>query len=146
MRTLSPRATAVVALATAILSACGAPQTAPAATPAPARPWDPGKNGPVDWAETKAAASAKFDKLDANHDGYVDAKELAAANVDKSVLEKGDKDHDGKLTKDEYLALVRTAFEAADPDHDGSVSAAESTTAAGQGLVLLVSEGSILAP
>jgi hypothetical protein len=144
MRTPSLRATAVVALATAILSACGAPQAAPAATPGLS--WDTDKNSVVDWAETHAAASAKFDKLDANHDGYVEARELAAANVDKSVLDKGDKDHDGKLTKDEYLALVRASFDAADSDHGGTVSAAEIQTAAGQNLVLLVSEGSILAP
>jgi len=43
------------------------------------------------------------------------AKELAAA----------DPDHDGTLTKDEYLAAVEQRFNAADPDHDGTLDARE---------------------
>jgi hypothetical protein len=146
MRISFHRRAATIAVA-ALISACGASQTAPAATPGGDPPsWDTNKDGAADWAETAAAASAKFAKLDTNHDGYVDAKELAAANVDRSLLDKGDKDHDGKLTKDEYLALVRAAFDTADADHDDKVSAAEIKTAAGQNLVLLVTEGAVLAP
>jgi EF hand len=129
----------------AVLMACGgassvlppaSPIDSAAMTPGPA--WDTDNDGTVDWAETKKAASAKFDRLDVDHDGTLDAKELAAGNIDKSVLDNADKDHDGTLTKDEYLAFVQEAFKAADPDNDGTVSAAELKTKAGQALVALV--------
>jgi hypothetical protein len=56
------------------------------------------------------------------------AKELAAA----------DPDHDGTLTKDEYLAVVEQRFSAADPDHDGTLDAKELSSKAGQALLRLL--------
>jgi Ca2+-binding EF-hand superfamily protein len=55
-------------------------------------------------------------------------KELAAA----------DPDHDGTLTKDEYLAVVEQRFNAADPDHDGTLDAKELNSKAGQSLLRLL--------
>jgi hypothetical protein len=49
------------------------------------------------------AAPAKFDKADANGDGFVDAGEFAASGMEKK-MEKLDKDGDGKLSKKEYSA------------------------------------------
>lgn len=49
------------------------------------------------------AAPAKFDKADANGDGFVDASEFAASGMEKE-LAKLDKDGDGKLSKKEYSA------------------------------------------
>lgn len=49
------------------------------------------------------AAPAKFDKADANGDGFVDASEFAASDMKKD-LAKLDKDGDGKLSKKEYSA------------------------------------------
>jgi hypothetical protein len=49
------------------------------------------------------AAPAKFDKADANGDGFVDADEFAASDMEKD-MEKLDKDGDGKLSKKEYSA------------------------------------------
>jgi hypothetical protein len=56
------------------------------------------------------------------------AKELAAA----------DPDHDGTLTKDEYLAVVEQRFGAADSDHDGTLDAKELNTKAGRALLRLL--------
>ena len=49
------------------------------------------------------AAPAKFDKADANGDGFVDADEFAASDMQKE-MGKLDKDGDGKLSKKEYSA------------------------------------------
>jgi Ca2+-binding EF-hand superfamily protein len=99
---------------------------------------DTDKDGTLDWSEVKAGASAKFDAIDVNHDGTLDEKDLAAANVDKAALEKADRDHNGALTKDEYLGLVQEAFKAADRDNDGTVSAGELQAKAGQTLRSLI--------
>jgi hypothetical protein len=49
------------------------------------------------------AAPPKFDKADANGDGFVDADEFAASGM-KKEMKKLDKDGDGKLSKKEYSA------------------------------------------
>jgi Ca2+-binding EF-hand superfamily protein len=50
-----------------------------------------------------------------------------------------DRDNDGTLSKDEFLAAVEKRFKAADPDNDGTVSAAEFKTTAGRSLSRLLS-------
>jgi Ca2+-binding EF-hand superfamily protein len=124
-----------------LCAACGASGTVPPASPT-ADPTlmalDTDKDGTLDWPEVKAAASAKFDVIDVNHDGTLDEKDLAAANVDKAAIEKADRDHNGTLTKDEYLGLVQDAFKAADRDNDGKISAPELQTKAGQTLRSLI--------
>ena len=49
------------------------------------------------------AAPASFDKADTNGDGFVDADEFAASDMQKE-MGKLDKDGDGKLSKKEYSA------------------------------------------
>lgn len=39
--------------------------------------FDTDKDGKVSWAESEAMAKARFDKADANHDGFLDATELS---------------------------------------------------------------------
>ena len=51
------------------------------------------------------AAPPKFDKADANGDGFVDADEFVASGV-KKKFDKLDKDADGKLNKKEYSAAL----------------------------------------
>jgi Ca2+-binding EF-hand superfamily protein len=85
-------------------------------------------DGSIDTTEALKAAAAKFDAADADHDGTLSQKELAAmpggAHL-ASSFSTIDTDHDGTISKDEYLAAVRAQFAAADPDKDGTVSAAE---------------------
>ena len=59
-------------------------------------------------AETKKAASALFDKLERDHDGTLDKRELARRLTAKE-LAVADPDHDGTLTKDECLAVFELA-------------------------------------
>src|SRR5258708_7779347 len=63
--------------------------------------------------------------FDTDNDGTVD---LAAA----------DPDHDGTLTKDEYLAVVEQRFNAANQDSDGTLDAKEFGTKSGQSLMRLL--------
>lgn len=99
--------------------------------------FDTDSDGTVDLAEAKKAASALFDKLDPDHDGTLDKRELAGRLTQKE-LAAADPDHDGTLTKDEYLAVVEQRFNAADPDHDGTLDAKELNSKAGQSLLRLL--------
>jgi len=99
--------------------------------------FDTDNDGTVDLAEAKKAASALFDKLDPDHDGTLDKRELAGRLTPKE-LAAADPDHDGTLTKDEYLAVVEQRFSAADPDHDGTLDARELNSKAGQALLRLL--------
>jgi Ca2+-binding EF-hand superfamily protein len=101
------------------------------------RMFDTDNDGTVDLAEAKKAASALFDKLDPDHDGTLDKRELAGRLTQKE-LAAADPDHDGTLTKDEYLAVVEQRFSAADPDHDGTLDAKELSSKAGQALLRLL--------
>ena len=96
---------------------------------------DTDNDGTVDLGEAKAAASALFDKLE--QDGTLDKRELAR-RLSAKELAAADPDHDGTLTKDEYLALVEQRFSAADPDHDGTLDAKELNSPAGKALLRLL--------
>ena len=98
---------------------------------------DTDNDGTVDLAEAKAAASALFDKLEHDKDGTLDKHELAR-RLSAKELAAADPDHDGTLTKDEYLALVEQRFGAADPDHDGTLDAKELNSPAGKALLRLL--------
>jgi Ca2+-binding EF-hand superfamily protein len=102
-----------------------------------ARMFDTDNDGTVDLAEAKKAASALFDKLERDHDGTLDKRELAGRLTAKE-LAAADPDRDGTLTKDEYLAVVEQRFNAANPDRDGTLDARELNTKAGQALLRLM--------
>jgi Ca2+-binding EF-hand superfamily protein len=107
------------------------------AAPNPIRLLDTDNDGTVDLAEAKKAASALFDKLERDHDGTLDKRELAGRLTAKE-LAAADPDHDGTLTKDEYLAVVEQRFNAANPDKDGTLDAKELSSAAGKALLRLL--------
>ena len=99
---------------------------------------DTDNDGTVDLAEAKAAASKLFDKLERDKDGTLDKRELAR-RLSAKELAAADPDHDGTLTKDEYLALVEQRFKDADPDHDfGTLDAKELNSPAGRALLRLL--------
>jgi hypothetical protein len=111
--------------------------SAPAFAAPAAVPFDTDKDGTIDLAEAKAAASAVFDKLDKDSDQTVDAKE-AKGHISKSEFTAGDPDSDKTLTKDEYLGIVETLFKSADADSDGTLSPKELKTKAGKSLLKLL--------
>jgi hypothetical protein len=107
------------------------------AAPNPVRMLDTDNDGTVDLAEAKKAASALFDKLEHDQDGTLDKRELAG-RLSAKEFAAADPDHDGTLTKDEYLAVVEQRFNAADPDKDGTLDAKELNSAAGKALLRLL--------
>ena len=98
---------------------------------------DPDKDGTVDLAEAKDAASKLFDKLDRDHDGTLDKRELRG-RINGSDLAAADPDNDGTLDKNEFLAVVEKRFKAADPDNEGTIDAKELKAAAGRSLTRLL--------
>jgi Ca2+-binding EF-hand superfamily protein len=101
-------------------------------------PFDTDNDGTVDLDEAKKAASALFDKLDTDKDGTLDFKELHG-RLTRLEFGAADRDNDGTLTKDEFLAVVETRFKAADRDNDGKLSAAELKKGAGRSFSKLLS-------
>jgi Ca2+-binding EF-hand superfamily protein len=98
---------------------------------------DTDNDGTVDLAEAKTAASATFDRLERDKDGTLDKRELSR-RMSARELAAADPDHDGTLSKDEYLAVVEQRFRAADPDHDGTLNAKELSSPAGKALLRLL--------
>lgn len=127
------RRTALLTLAVGALLV----RSLPAWAANPIRMLDTDNDGTVDLAEAKKAASALFDKLERDHDGTLDKRELAG-RLSAKELAAADPDHDGTLTKDEYLAVVEQRFNAANPDKDGTLDATELNSAAGKALLRLL--------
>ena len=98
---------------------------------------DADHDGTVDISETKAAASALFDRLDRDHDGTLDGRELKG-RLSAKELTAEDGDHDGTLTKDEYLAAVEKRFKAANRDSDDTLDGKELSSRTGHALQRLV--------
>jgi Ca2+-binding EF-hand superfamily protein len=111
--------------------------TAPAWSQSLLKRLDPDKDGTVDLAEAKSAASKLFDKLDRDHDGTLDKRELRG-RVNAKDFAAADPDSDGTLDKNEFLALVEKRFNAANPDNDGTIDAKELKSAAGRSLARLL--------
>ena len=94
-------------------------------------------DGSVDLDEAKKAASALFDKLDRDHEGTLDRRELGS-RLSAAEFAAADPDKDGTLSKDEYLKVVENRFKAADPDNDGTLDEKELRSRAGQSLLRLL--------
>lgn len=86
---------------------------------------DRDRDGTIDLDEAKRTAAVLFDQLDRHRTGKLSRIQLGRARMTLAEFSWADRDHDGTLTKDEYLTLVERQFRAADVDHDGTVSSAE---------------------
>jgi Ca2+-binding EF-hand superfamily protein len=99
--------------------------------------YDSDKDKSLDLNEVKAAASAHFDRLNKDGDSTLEVSEVKGV-LGPKAFKAADTDHDGTLSKDEYLALVEKLFKEADADHDGTLNAAELQSRAGKALVRLI--------
>jgi Ca2+-binding EF-hand superfamily protein len=99
--------------------------------------FDTDADGTLDLDEVKKAAAALFARLDRDHDGTLDKRELAG-RLSARELAAADPDHDGTLSLDEYLAIVQQRFNAANRDSDGTLDARELDTPAGRALLRLL--------
>ncbi len=115
----------------------GAPAAAWGAANDPIKAFDLDGDGTLDLAEAKKAASALFARLDRDHEGTLDKRELAGRLSAREVA-AADPDHDGTLTRDEYLAIVEKRFNAANRDGDGTLDAKELRSSAGRALLRLL--------
>ena len=87
---------------------------------------DTDKDGTVDLAEAKAAASALFDKLDKDKDGTLDHKELKG-RISAQDWKIADPDNGFKTisARTNTSPSSRVAFKRADPDNDATIDAKE---------------------
>jgi Ca2+-binding EF-hand superfamily protein len=58
--------------------------------------------------------------------------------VGEAAFKAADSDHDGTLSKADYLALVNRLFKQADANHDGTLDAQELGSKTGHKLKLLI--------
>jgi Ca2+-binding EF-hand superfamily protein len=91
----------------------------------------------LDLSEVNIAASARFERFNKDADTTLDMKEVKGV-IGEKAFAAADTDHDGTLSKDEYLALVRKLFKQADADHDGTLDAKELGAKAGRTLKRLI--------
>jgi Ca2+-binding EF-hand superfamily protein len=131
------RRSVLLTLAFATLSVASAPVLAGSRRLDVVRMFDTDNDGTLDLAEVKKAASALFAKLDRDHNGTLDKRELAG-RLSAKEFAAADPYHDGTLTEDEYLAVVEQRFNAANPDQDGTLDAKELNTGAGRALLRLL--------
>lgn len=98
--------------------------------------------------EIDARLRERFARLDRNSDGVIDAQELEAAFTSRSgrgagrhghaegargagpmmgrrFIARYDQNGDGKVTRDEFLTVVRERFQRADLDNDGKITDAD---------------------
>jgi len=95
------------------------------------------RDGTVDLDEAIKAASAVCDMIDRDGDGLLTRHELSG-RLSVRELRAADPDHDGTLSKAEYLALTTARFRAADSDADGTLTAGELRSKAGRALLRLL--------
>ena len=130
-KTLLPTSLLALVAALALQTAAAGPPTDVVAK------YDKDNDKTLDWNEVKDAAAAEFDRLDTNGDHSLDAKE-AAGILGPKAFAAADADHDGTLSKEEYLRLAEKLFKQADADHDGTLTADELDSKSGKVLARLI--------
>jgi Ca2+-binding EF-hand superfamily protein len=90
--------------------------------------WDRNRDGIVTCDEWRAYASELFDSADTNHDGFVDATEypkiVGTDRMFQTVdLRYYDADHDGKLSRTEFVDKPNRAFALLDQSNQCKLNA-----------------------
>jgi hypothetical protein len=97
----------------------------PDGQPADAAPPDEAPKAPMSAAQREARRLARYDK---DHDGAVSRGEFLANR--QKAFAKADRNHDGRLDFEEYAVATATKFARADRDADGRLTAKEFATTA----------------
>lgn len=69
-------------------------------------------------AEMQGRLGQMFDRVDANHDGVIDASELSNARGGR-MLSRADANGDGRITREEVTTGAEALFKAMDKNGDG---------------------------
>ena len=77
-------------------------------------------------ATEKTREQKRFDRYDKDRDGRITRDEYLASR--RKAFAKLDTDHDGRLSFDEWAIRTTTKFATADADHSGAMNAAEFLT------------------
>jgi Ca2+-binding EF-hand superfamily protein len=91
----------------------------------------------LDLSEVRDAAAKMFDHLDRDQDGTIERKEVGP-RISKRDFAAADLNHDGVLTKDEYVALAEKLFHAADVNHYKELGENDLRSPAGRALIRLI--------
>ena len=89
---------------------------------------DKDKNGKVSRAELDGYMNKEFDSLDVNRDGEIDENELAQLHwnyLSTQLLPLMDKDHNGKISRQEFMKFMDQEFARLDVNHDGQLDVDE---------------------
>ncbi|ESQ74156.1 EF-hand domain-containing protein [Asticcacaulis sp. AC402] len=91
---------------------------------------DSNRNGEVTWAEFAAERTEMFDRLDRNHDGYVDSKDrprLHGSRFDEAfkALSQLDSNADRRISRAELQQGKAPSFDAADANKNRVLDAKE---------------------
>lgn len=98
---------------------------------------DADHDGRISRDEFQAARAARFDKLDRNRDGFLDNADMprlmrSGDRMQKfqAMLNMADTDHDGRLSREEYVAAGARMFDLVDANRDGYLDQDERKQAA----------------
>jgi Ca2+-binding EF-hand superfamily protein len=98
---------------------------------------DPDNKGAIGLEDAKKTAASLFDRLDRNHNGVLNKRELGG-RVTPQEFAATDADKTGTLSKAEYLAIVEKRFKAANPDNDSTLDDKELNSRPGRALLRLL--------
>lgn len=94
---------------------------------------DANGDGRISLDEYVAAATKRFQSIDTQNKGSITAADIAASpavarrnqKMAQRLFDKLDANHDGVVTRDEYLAAAAARFDALDTAHSGKLTAQE---------------------
>jgi hypothetical protein len=96
---------------------------------------DANQDGVITREEFQQARLTAFDKIDRNHDGFLDSEDApkfrrranggSGGERLQALKEELDQDGDGRVSREEFANGPMLAFDKADANHDGKLDSAE---------------------